>query len=80
MYVGLYVGIRDVYVSVWCCDSCMLSSSVHSLFSYRVGLPLHNAPVPEVLMKNIEAAFYHRMLYLNVFVENLDIHVNRCKK
>ena len=33
------------------------SSSVYSTFSYRVGLPQHNAPFPGVLMKSIGAAF-----------------------
>ena len=36
------------------------SLSVYSLFSYRVGLPPHNAHFPEVLMKNIGAAFFLR--------------------
>ena len=32
--------------------------SVYSLFSNRVGLPLHNTPFPGVLMKIIGAAFF----------------------
>ena len=34
------------------------SLSVYSLYSYRVGLPPHNAPYPELLMKSIGAAFF----------------------
>ena len=38
--------------------------SVYSPFSDRVGLPLHNTPFPEVLMKSIGAAFFDRMPFL----------------
>ena len=38
--------------------------SVHSPFSDRVGLPIHNTPFPGVLMKNIGAAFFDQMAFL----------------
>ena len=40
-------------------------SSVYSPFSYRVGLPPHNAPFPGVLINSIgPACFYDRMPFL----------------
>ena len=38
--------------------------SVYSLFSDRVGLPLHNTPFPGVLMKSFGAAFFDQMPFL----------------
>ena len=35
--------------------------SVYSLFSDKVGLPLHNTPFPGVLMKSIGAVFFDRI-------------------
>ena len=38
--------------------------SVYSLFSDRVGFPLHNTSFPWVLMKSIGEAFFDRMPFL----------------
>ena len=67
-----------------CVFSVVYILLVYSLFSDRVGLPLHNTPFPGVLMKSIGATFFRpdalpdvlvafQSMFISIWVSRLEI-------